>query len=82
MNGEMWMAIVEDQLVEVKWNGSNKAWYESKGYEFTKLRDHFLVKLEHSPNYSSTKIELYCDYCGEKIMRSITSWNISKKNFS
>ncbi|MGD7047093.1 hypothetical protein FZC83_02420 [Rossellomorea marisflavi] len=72
------MAIVEDQLVEVKWNGNNKARFESLGYKFTKIGDPFLVNYNHLTRYSKLKIKLVCDYCNSLFKRTVTSWNSTK----
>lgn len=58
--------LVENQLVEVKWNGQNRKRYEQLGYNFTKIGDTFLVKAEdlnHSNKTISVKVK--CDYCGK-----------------
>lgn len=54
----------ENQLIKIKWNNTNKDWYKSKGYVFTKRYDEFLVKAKDLSPHSSAKIKVICDYCG------------------
>lgn len=63
--------LVENQLVEVKWNNHTKKWYEEKGYHFTHNGDTFFVKAEDAhPNSQVTKIKARCDYCGRERLLS------------
>ena len=55
----------ENQIIQVRWNNSNKEWYESKGYVFTKRNEFFDVKVKDLMPHSSKKIDIVCDYCGE-----------------
>lgn len=55
----------ENQIVQVRWNNSNREWYESKGYIFTKRNELFDVKAKDLSPRSKTKIRAICDYCGE-----------------
>ena len=55
----------ENQIVRVRWNNSNREWYESKGYIFTKRNDFFDVKAKDLSPRSDAKIKATCDYCGE-----------------
>lgn len=54
----------ENQIVQVRWNNSNREWYESKGYNFTKRNDYFDVFVKDLSPHSSKKIIVTCDYCG------------------
>ena len=54
----------ENQLIAMRWSTSNKTWYESFGYKYTKCRDYFTVKVKYLPPHSSAKINVQCDYCG------------------
>lgn len=56
----------ENQIVQVRWNNSNKDWYESKGYIFTKRNDFFDVIAKDLMPHSSKKVFAICDYCGEE----------------
>lgn len=56
----------ENQIVQVRWNNSNKEWYESKGYVFTKRNDFFDVKAKDLSPRSITKIKAICDYCSQE----------------
>ncbi len=56
----------ENQIVQVRWNNSNREWYESKGYVYTKRNDSFDVKVVDLSLRSNAKIKAICDYCGEE----------------
>ena len=49
----------------VKWNGSQRKYYESKGYVFTKFNDEFECKFEDIPHASDKFVDCQCDYCGK-----------------
>lgn len=55
----------ENQIIQVKWNNTNKEWYESKGYIFTKRNDTFDVLAKDLSPRSCQKIKAICDYCGD-----------------
>ena len=59
-----------NQIVCVRWNNSNKEWYTSKGYIYTKRYDLFSVKVKDLSPQSNAKIYVTCDYCGKKFMVS------------
>ncbi|WJV20684.1 hypothetical protein QU593_09740 [Rossellomorea marisflavi] len=59
------MAIVEDQLVEIKWHGSNRKIYEPKGYKYTKVGEVFLVRMNDIAPSSHVLVEIQCDNCKE-----------------
>lgn len=48
----------------VKWNGSSKRWYTSRGYEWTKSGNEFEVDIEDLNVNSKVMVEFVCDYCG------------------
>lgn len=50
------------EYAEVRWSTTNKAYYESIGYEYTKIGDSFLVKVDDLSCGSSVKVEVKCDY--------------------
>ena len=56
----------ENQTIQVKWNNSNKQWYESKGYVFTKRNEVFDVCIKDLSPHSSKQINVVCDYCGSE----------------
>ena len=58
------MAIVENQMVEVKWNGANRKTYEQLGYTFTNGGDVFFVNIEHLSKGSHSEVKYACDFCG------------------
>ena len=59
--------------VKVKWASSNKKWYESKGYIYTKNNDEFEVKTEELGNTSHVIIQYQCDFCLDKGINNIIS---------
>ena len=54
------------QLVKIKWNNTNRLWFESKGYQYTKRYDIFYVKAKDLNPKSNEKIECICDVCNTK----------------
>ena len=56
--------LVPNQKVEVKWNNKTKAWYEEKGYTFTKTGNTFLCRAEDLMPSSTVRVKVICDYCG------------------
>lgn len=56
----------EKQHIQVRWNNSNRKWYESKGYIFTKRNDFFDVYAKDLSPRSNARIKAICDYCGEE----------------
>lgn len=69
------MMFDENQLVEVKWSGSNRKWYESKGYKYTKLYDILKVKAKDLPDSSKVYVKVVCDLCGEEIDCMMINYN-------
>jgi len=55
------------KVVIVKWHSSNKKWYESKGYIFTKWKDEFEVNVEDLSDGSTALVDIQCDNCGEML---------------
>lgn len=53
-----------EQLVYVRWNNTNRDWYENHGYVYTKRNDIFIVKAKDLPVSSKAKVNAICDYCG------------------
>lgn len=60
------------KIVEIKWNPCNKAWYVSKGYQYTKMGDIISVQVEDLTNGSDVAIIVQCDECGKTYS---TTWN-------
>lgn len=69
------MLLDENQLVQVKWSGSNKEWYTSRGYVYTKQGDIFDVKAKDLPKGSNVRINVICDICGKEYGRSMKQYN-------
>lgn len=64
------------KFTNTKWNAKNKKYYVDLGYEFTKMNESFLVKVQDLKNSSCSIIEVKCDYCG-KVFK--TKWNTYKR---
>ena len=64
------------KFASTKWNAKNKKYYVDLGYEFTKMNESFLVKIQDLKNSSCSMIEVKCDYCG-KVFK--TKWNTYKR---
>lgn len=62
--------MINQELVETFWNGSNRKHYEHQGYSFTRMRDPIVVRVIHLPENSNIPLEVVCDYCGDKFERS------------
>lgn len=71
--------LVENQLVEVRWNNFTKRWYEDKGYKFTDIGDYFDVNIEDLMPNSSTKVLVACDYCNKEYLISYRDYNKNTK---
>lgn len=56
----------ENQIVQIRWNNSNREWYESKGYIFTKRNALFDVFAKDLSPGSQARIKANCDYCGDE----------------
>jgi 5-methylcytosine-specific restriction endonuclease McrA len=61
--------ILENQKIEVVWNGFTKKHYKEKGYSYTRQGDKFYVNVEDLPEGSNKEIIICCDYCDEKFLR-------------
>lgn len=67
--------LIENQLVEVKWNGFTKKYYEDLGYLYTKMRDSFFVDIKDLLPNSTAKVDVICDYCKSKCVNSCAQYN-------
>lgn len=56
----------ENQIVQVKWNNTNREWFESKGYVYTKRYDSFDIPLKHLNLTSKQRVVAICDYCNSE----------------
>ena len=68
-----------EQLIELSWSVNNKVWLESKGYIFTKYRGIILVRAHDLSESCNKKVDIQCDYCGEKTTRCYSDYTISIK---
>lgn len=70
----------------LRWNSKNKKRYVDLGYEFTKMRDRFFVKIEHLTETSKAVVRIVCPECGDVrstkfyVIRKYQSSNCAKCN--
>jgi hypothetical protein len=67
------------KTVKVGWNASNKNYYVSKGYIFTKMRDEIEVDVMDLLKNSHLEILLQCDFCQTKFPKKFGDYINSKK---
>jgi hypothetical protein len=60
--------------VITKWNAKTKVYYESLGYQYTKMRDEFEVNVEDLSNSSCVRIMIECDYCHTELSVIFHHW--------
>lgn len=56
--------MIIDEKVTITWNNKHKAYYESKGYIFTKKFEEFEVSTLDLAKSSNVRVNVKCDYCG------------------
>lgn len=71
--------IITKEL-EMRWNSYNKKNYMNLGYEYTKMNDIFILKIEHLNKNSHTIVEVECDICHKKSKKEYKSYNVCLKN--
>jgi len=54
------MGLISKEVL-IKWNGSNKKWYVSKGYPFTSNNDEFIVNINDLSKGSNCYVSIKCD---------------------
>lgn len=65
----------------MKWNSKNKKHYQDLGYEYTKMRDSFLVRPSDLMDGSAETVKVVCDNCGcEKEMQWQVYIKLSRRN--
>ncbi|MGM9988893.1 MAG: homing endonuclease associated repeat-containing protein [Bacillaceae bacterium] len=74
------MAIVEDQMVEVRWNTTQQNYYINKGYEKRKPGEIFLVIVSDLMPNSNKEVKAICDNCGNIYLRKLTKLNKTKSH--
>jgi hypothetical protein len=66
--------LLISDYIEVKWHNKSKAFYESKGYKFTKNGDHFDVKVIDLGDFLCTGIvTVKCDVCSKEFESKYSS---------
>lgn len=58
----------------IKWNGSQREYYQNKGYAFSYFGNEFECNVEDIPHSSDRFIECRCDYCGKIIPKQIKKY--------
>lgn len=68
------------KTAKVKWNGSSRNWYESKGYVFTKTGDEFEVRVQDLKYSSKALVDVQCDCedCTTPIIKPVVWRNYLK----
>ena len=69
------MGIIRPQKVKVKWNPSNKKYYEELGYTYTKMGEEFIVRIEDLPINSKVEVVCCCDSCSKELKWKYQSYN-------
>ena len=67
-----------DDTVEITWTSNNMKYYIEKGYQYTKTRDKFMVKIKDLPSGSQIKYPITCDICNKIFYSSNNVLNRSK----
>lgn len=57
--------MIVENTVKMTWNGRNKRHFVTKGYEYTKQRDEFIVKVNDLQPTSHAIIKVACDNCNK-----------------
>ena len=66
------------QKILMHWMPTNKKWYISKGYTFTKFRQPFYVDVKDLMPNSHAKVKVQCDYCPKIFEQVYQSYNRNK----
>lgn len=67
--------LIENQEITIKWSPKTKQHYIDRGYEFTKYKDTFNIKISDLPLGSDYEIKYICDYCGDIAYRKYEVYN-------
>ena len=68
-----------EQKVKIKWNSYTRLYYESLGYNFTKIGEEFVVALNDVQPSSGVKVVAKCDCCGKEYYPSYKNYNVCHK---
>jgi len=49
------------EVIKLKWNHSNKKWFQSKGYLLTNINEEFEINVSSLKTGSHTHVEVQCD---------------------
>lgn len=60
------MMLVKDQKIKIRWSNSNKKYYQSKGYVFTRNGDIFYVVVDDLNHKANVLLKIICDDCGKE----------------
>ena len=71
------MAIIEDQLIEVKWNNKQANYYLNKGYHKINTGETFLVNVSDLTPSSNKRVKVLCDFCGKLYQRQMNKLSTS-----
>jgi G:T-mismatch repair DNA endonuclease (very short patch repair protein) len=65
------MGVIKDQIVEIRWSGNNRKYYEELGHTYSKQGDTFVVKISEVKNGSSVNVKIVCDHCGKLDIKNL-----------
>ncbi len=66
--------------ITMKWNSYNIKYYTELGYNYTKMNDSFIIKIEHLNKNSHYLVEVECDICHKVSKKQYKSYNECLKN--
>ncbi|AZV43735.1 restriction endonuclease [Peribacillus asahii] len=75
------MAIIEGQMVKVKWTTKNKKYFELFGYQFTCKGEEFEIRINELNKGSRIEIECTCNQCKDIFKREAKRAFKSDKHF-
>lgn len=67
------VGLIEGQFTEIIIAKQNRKYYESLGYDGCIIGNNIVVKISDLPRSSKAKINVVCDYCGEKMRRAYSN---------
>jgi len=71
--------ILQNNVITT-WNASNKIYYQSKGYSFTKMFNTILIDVKDLKENSNIKIRVKCSLCNKEKYIAFNNYNTCIKN--
>lgn len=72
--------MIITKTVNMSWNSYNKKYYIDLGYNFTKMREKFKIKIEDLNKNSHSKVIVACDHCKAEREIAYKDYNVRLKN--